>query len=86
MKKLFSLVLAVSIFAAFPIMAADDFSTLIFNKQITIGMSYGNVEAAWGTPRKIDRSAYSSGTREYWFYGKNAMVVFDNGRVVSFHE
>jgi|GEM_PF-4506276 len=71
-----------------PVRAADDFSSLIFNHQITIGMSYGNVQAAWGKPEKVDRSVYGSGVREYWFFGKyhSAMVVFENGRVVSFHE
>jgi hypothetical protein len=69
---------------------ADDFGTLIFNHQIAIGMTFGNVQAAWGKPYKIDRSSSSNGIREYWFYnssnGNLWMVVFDNGRVSSFHQ
>lgn len=87
MKKLFSLALTVLTLAMLPVKAEDDFGLLIFNHRIAIGMTYGNVQAAWGKPRKVDRSTYSSGVREYWFFGDNGtMVVFENGRVVSFHE
>jgi hypothetical protein len=64
----------------------DDVGTLIFNHQIAIGMTYGNVQAAWGKPTQVDRSVYSSGVKEYWFFGSSWMVVFENGRVVSFHQ
>jgi hypothetical protein len=87
MNKLFSLVLAVWLVASCPAMAEEDFGLLIFNHRIAIGMTYGNVQAAWGKPRKVDRSTYSSGVREYWFFGDNStMVVFENGRVVSIHD
>ena len=48
--------------------AADDFGTLIFNHQIAIGMTFGNVQAAWGKPKSVDRSVSSSGVREYWWF------------------
>lgn len=72
-----------------PVRAADDVGLLIFNHRIAIGMSYGNVQAAWGKPYKVDRSVSSHGTKEYWFFEANNsvwMVVFENGRVVSFHQ
>lgn len=86
MKKLLLGITMLLFAACSAVNAADDFSALIFNKQITTGMSFGNVEAAWGKPRKVDRSVYGRVTIEYWFYGENAMVVFENGRVRSFHE
>lgn len=85
--KLFSLALAVLMLAMLPVKAEDDFGLLIFNHRITIGMSYGNVVAAWGKPDKVDRSTYSDGVREYWFYRNNSvMVVFDRGRVSSYSD
>jgi hypothetical protein len=77
-----------SSFALRPVTAtADDFGTLIFNHQIAIGMTFGNVQAAWGKPEKVDRSNYNGRIVEYWFYNNsNWMVVFENGRVRSFHQ
>ena len=86
MNKLFCAVLAALMLAAGPVMAGEDFGLLIFNHQIAIGMTYGNVQAAWGKPEKVDRSTFSSGVREYWFFKGGTMVVFENGRVSSFHE
>jgi hypothetical protein len=86
MNKLFSLVLAVLLVAFYPARAEEDFGLLIFNKRIAIGMTYGNVQAAWGKPDKIDRSLTASGTREYWFFSNGCMVVFDKGRVSSIHD
>lgn len=68
---------------------ADDVGTLIFNHQIATGMTFGNVQAAWGKPYKVDRSVSNSGVTEYWFFNNNGnvwLVVFENGRVVSFHQ
>lgn len=69
-----------------PARSADDFGTLIFNQRIAIGMSFGNVQAAWGKPYKIDRSVSDRGVKEYWFFKNGWLVVFQNGRVVSFHQ
>jgi hypothetical protein len=86
-KLLLTLSAIVSILLCAPsARAADDFGLLIFNHQIAIGMTFGNVQAAWGKPEKVDRSVYSSGVREYWFFNNGAMVVFDQGRVTSFHQ
>jgi hypothetical protein len=86
MNKLMRVVLLIWMFAVCSVMAQQqDFGTLIFNHQITIGMSFGNVQAAWGRPKKVDRSVYESGVKEYWFFDNGSMVVFENGRVVSFH-
>jgi hypothetical protein len=74
------------LFAVCAVMAEDDVGLLIFNHQIAIGMTFGNVQAAWGKPDKVDRSVSSNGVREYWFFDKGWMVVFQNGRVVSFHQ
>jgi hypothetical protein len=65
-------------------MAQEDFGTLIFNHQIAIGMSFGNVQAAWGRPGSIKRSVSNSGVTEYWFFNNGWMVVFEGGRVSSF--
>jgi hypothetical protein len=73
-------------FAVCPIVAADDFGTLIFNHQIAIGMTFGNVQAAWGKPKSVDRSVSNTGVREYWWFDNGCLVVFENGRVVSFHQ
>lgn len=87
MKKLFSLVLAVWMVASVPAKAEEDFGLLIFNHRIAIGMTYGNVVAAWGKPDKVDRSTRSDGVREYWFFrNKSVMVVFDGGRVSSYSD
>ena len=86
MKKIL-LLSVLMLFTVCSVKAADDFGILIFNHRIAIGMSYGNVQASWGKPDKVDRSVSSNGTREYWFFrAKNCMVVFESGRVVSFHE
>jgi hypothetical protein len=86
MKKVFSLVLAAIMFSAFSA-RAEDVSSLVFNHRIAIGMTYGNVVAAWGKPDKVDRSTYSDAVREYWFYRNNrVMVVFDGGRVSSYSD
>jgi hypothetical protein len=77
-------------FANPPAAHANDFGTLIFNHQIAVGMTFGNVQAAWGKPYKIDRSVGSYGTTEYWFFNADNggvwLVVFENGRVASFHQ
>jgi hypothetical protein len=88
MNKLLCMVLTMWMLAASSL-RAEDFGKLIFNHQIAIGMTFANVEAAWGRPAKVDRSVTSSGVTEYWFFNKNTnntMVVFENGRVSSFHQ
>jgi hypothetical protein len=65
---------------------AEDVGMLIFNHQIAIGMTFGNVQASWGKPYKVDRSVYGNSVTEYWFFNNGALVVFENGRVVSFHQ
>lgn len=86
--KRFLLLLAMCSFAVCPVTAQteDDFGLLIFNHRIAIGMTFGNVVAAWGKPEKVDRSTSSSGVTEYWFFANGTMVVFRNGRVSSFHQ
>lgn len=86
MNKLIRVVLLIWMVSVCSVMAQQDFGTLIFNHQIAIGMTFGNVQAAWGKPRKVDRSVYSSGVTEYWFFDNGWMVVFENGRVSSFHK
>ena len=68
------------------VMAEDDLGLLIFNHRIAIGMTFANVQAAWGKPERVDRSTYSDGIKELWFFSNRCLVVFENGRVVSFHE
>jgi hypothetical protein len=65
---------------------ADDLGSMIFNHRIAIGMTFGNVQAAWGRPLKVDRSVYGDTVREYWFFNNGSLVVFENGRVASFHQ
>ena len=50
-----------------------------------MGMTFGNVIAAWGNPLKVDRSVSNYGVTEYWFMKNGCMVVFQNGKVTSFH-
>jgi hypothetical protein len=85
MNKLISIVFTAWMFIACPLMAAEDFATLIFNHQIAIGMTFGNVQAAWGKPVKVDKSVSRDGVTEYWFFENGWLVVFENGRVASFH-
>ncbi|MDQ2948886.1 MAG: hypothetical protein M3Y27_23575 [Acidobacteriota bacterium] len=84
MKKLM-LVLAMAVFAVCSGLA-QDFGPLIFNHQIAIGMTFGNVQASWGRPEKVDRSVFSNGVTEYWSFKNGSLVVFENGRVVSYHQ
>jgi hypothetical protein len=86
MNKLLRVVLAVSMLATCSVMAEDDLGLLIFNHRIAIGMTFAHVQAAWGKPEKVDRSVSSNGVKEYWFFDNDRMVVFENGRVVSFHQ
>jgi hypothetical protein len=87
MKKLL-LILTIWWFLLSPTHSSEpDFGLLIFNHQIAIGMSFANVTAAWGKPEKIDRSTHADRVIEYWFYHNSSwMVVFENGRVRSFHQ
>jgi hypothetical protein len=87
-KVLLLLVLALGLGAAPVAMkAADDFTSLIFNHRIAIGMSFGNVQAAWGKPDDVTRTVSGAGTKERWYYReKHSLVVFENGRVSSFSE
>ena len=64
----------------------DDFGTLIFNKQICIGMSFANVEAAWGQPSSVHRFYNKYGVVEYWFMKNGWLVEFENGKVSSMYQ
>jgi hypothetical protein len=86
MSKLLCVILAMSALSVSSVMAQEDFGTLIFNHQIAIGMSFGNVQAAWGRPGSIKRSVSNSGVIEYWFFNNGWMVVFEGGRVSSFSQ
>ena len=87
MNKLLCAALVALMFATGSVMAEEeDFGLLIFNHRIAIGMTYGNVQAAWGKPDKVDRSVRNSGVREFWFFSNGCMVVFDKGRVSSIED
>ena len=63
-----------------------DFSLLIFNKQIAIGMTFANVEAAWGQPSSVHRFFNRYGVVEYWFMRNGWLVEFENGKVISMYQ
>lgn len=44
------------------------FADLIRDDRVAIGMSQDQATQAWGKPCDINRSVYSSGTREQWVY------------------
>lgn len=66
--------------------AQQDFGILVFRHEIATGMSFANVVAAWGRPIRVDRSYSSTEITEYWWMNNNWIVVFENGRVSSFHQ
>jgi hypothetical protein len=79
MKKLIMILAIASIIGTAP---AQDIGL----HRICIGMTFGDVQAAWGNPVEIKRHGTTHGLRENWWYRKNIygliLVMFDgNGRV-----
>jgi len=68
-----------------PMVHGQDVGLAVFNHQIMVGMTYGNVLASWGKPMEVNRSTSTYGVTERWWYRNNGaltLVVFENGRVV----
>ena len=83
MKKLMAVMASLLMAATF--VCGQDFGTAVFNHRIAIGMTFGNVLAAWGKPTQVNRSISSGGGVEWWWYNSNngvTMVEFEGGRVV----
>jgi hypothetical protein len=56
-------------------------------QQLVIGMTAGDVRAAWGAPEKVETLVSANGVREHWCYGGCAAgVTFQDGRVESFQQ
>ena len=81
---LLSAVLTMLMMAFAPMMHGQDVGLAVFNHQIMVGMTYGNVLASWGKPVEVNRSSSTYGVTERWWYRNNGaltLVVFENGRV-----
>jgi hypothetical protein len=81
MKHVMMIVMALAMLTA-SVKGQQDIGILIFNHQITTGMTFANVQAAWGNPYRVDRTISSGFVIEWWWYQKG-LVVFINGRVDS---
>lgn len=66
-----------------------DYSLMVFNHQIAVGMPWQMALSSWGRPQEFQRVNTAYGWREYWWYARNgatALVVIDDGVVSSFVE
>lgn len=55
----------------------------IKKRSAVIGMSTCGGLASWGRPESVNRSTYSSGTKEQWVYGGGNYLYFTNGKLDS---
>ena len=81
---LLSAVMTMLMMAFAPMVHGQDVGLAVFNHQIMVGMTYGNVLASWGKPVEVNRSISTYGVTERWWYRNNGaltLVVFENGRV-----
>jgi hypothetical protein len=85
MKKLIIAVMALAMITASVNAQQQDYGILIFNHQIALGMTFANVQAAWGNPQSVNRSVSGYSIMEWWWYPQG-LVVFYNGRVESFQQ
>jgi hypothetical protein len=83
MKTILSALIAITLACS---ATAQDYGALIFNHRIAIGMSFANVQAAWGNPASVDRSTSNYGVSEVWWFNNGYVVVFFNGRVEQFYQ
>jgi len=66
--------------------------TVINKHEIQLGMTGEMVEAAWGSPRAINRSVGSWGVHEQWVYGSYTKyssptyLYFENGILTSWSD
>jgi len=49
--------------------------------QVTIGMTFDNVRAAWGSPRVMAHP--NSDAPEVWYMENGAVIIFAKGKVAS---
>jgi hypothetical protein len=81
---LLAAVMTMLMMAFAPMVHGQDVGLAVFNHQIMVGMTYGNVLAPWGKPVEVNRSISTYGATERWWYRKNGaltLVEFENGRV-----
>jgi len=52
---------------------------------VTIGMTKQQVLSSWGRPSDINRTVWSSGTREQWVYN-DSYLYFENGKLTSWQD
>jgi hypothetical protein len=84
MKKLILPLLLATVLSA---TAQTDFGSLILNHQIDMGMTFGDVVAAWGNPQNMSSvpvSPGAPGASDAWSYPQ-AVVLFKDGRVSCVH-
>lgn len=62
---------------------AKEFAEDIANREVEIGMSAAQCEAAWGKPLSINRTDRAEGTREQWVYSMTRYLYLENGVLVS---
>jgi hypothetical protein len=77
-------ILTMLMMAFAPMVHGQDVGLAVFNHQIMVGMTYGNVLASWGKPVEVNRSISTYGVTEQWWYRNNGaltLVRFENGRV-----
>jgi len=60
---------------------------LIGRPEPSIGMTADQVRnSTWGSPKEINKSTYSWGTKEQWVYSNYRYIYLENGVVTSIHE
>ena len=69
---LLATVLTMLMMAFAPMVYGQDVGLALFNHQIMVGMTYGNVLASWGKPVEVNRSISTYGATERWWYRTTA--------------
>ncbi len=65
----------------------EKYRNAVLNGEIIIGMNKMQARASWGLPKDVNRSVYSTGTREQWVYDEyDTYVYFRNGKLTSWQD
>lgn len=61
----------------------QDIAECIIHHRVAIGMTKEMAKAAWGKPRKVNRTATAYGIHEQWCYNSRCYLYFDDGILTS---
>lgn len=65
----------------------DRYYQLVGRPDPSIGMTADQVRnSTWGSPKEINKSTYSWGTKEQWVYSDYRYIYLENGIVTSIHD